>query len=90
MEFAIPLAALIISIGAIGLSVLTQRSHVQRVYVEALEGRIALMETRIKELTDDRAHLLREVAMLKDENHHLRTQVDLLQSRLNHMTDQSS
>ena len=89
MELAIPLAALIVAMAALGVSVVTNRGVVSQSYVQTLMARVRhleeqliVTEKRLVQVEAQRRQLETDLFILRGENQRLREEVEHLRLRL--------
>lgn len=81
----VPLAALIVSMTAIIIAVISNRYQVKLSYVKSLEDRIAYLETQLELANTAKDVLKVKVQALNDENHRLLIRIERLQEQIDAM-----
>jgi len=81
----VPIAALIVSLTAIIISIISNRSQVKQSYVKSLEDRIAYLEIQLELANTAKDVLKVKVDGLNDENHRLLIKIDRLQEQIDAM-----
>jgi len=81
----VPIAALIVSLAAIIISIISNRSQVKQSYVKSLEDRISYLEKQLEAANGAKEALRVKVDSLNDENHRLLIKIERLQEQIDAM-----